>query len=197
VEVLEFKDCLSKTVSLSIMTSLYVVRKSAYEGIGGFRKSNSQTWWGDITDFVMKLATHSPFLMVRSPQTTAYRIHEDNSTKSLRAHADGLLGVARSEREGVYPGGPGRRWERYALIGGISAQWAIAYCWRGGERKAALKLLFGAAPMVAAAVWKRFWRQFQEPTPVIFLPEEEPVANASRGGAMPVDVEERGVGTRY
>jgi glycosyltransferase involved in cell wall biosynthesis len=197
VEVLEFKDCLSKTVSLSIMTSLYVVRKSAYEGIGGFRKSNSQTWWGDITDFVLKLATQSPFIIVRSPQTTAYRIHEENSTKSLRAHADGLLGVARSEREGVYPGGPERRWERYALIGGISAQWAIAYCWRGGERKAALKLLFGAAPMVAAAVWNKFWRRFQAPTPVTVLPKEEPVANASREGAMPVQAEEHSVGTRH
>ena len=68
------------------------------------------------------------FVLIRAPLTAAYRIHESNSTKSLRSHADGLLGVVRAERQGFYPGGAERRWDRYALIGGISAQWAVSDC---------------------------------------------------------------------
>lgn len=189
VEVLKYPDCLSKTVSLSIMSSLYVIQKSTYEEIGGFRNSDSETWWGDITDFVLKLATHGPFLLIRAPLTAGYRIHDANSTKSLRSHADGLLGVVRAERQGLYPGGSQRRWDRYALIGGISAQWAVSYCWRGGERKAALRLLFGAAPMVFAAVVKRLLRPFQKPAATIVLREERSSVNTPAESPGPANDE--------
>jgi glycosyltransferase involved in cell wall biosynthesis len=178
IEALKYNDILSKDVSLSIMCSLYVIRKSVYDEIGGFRNSDSQTWWGDITDFVLRLGTHGPFIIIRSPHTAAYRIHETNSTKSARAHAHGLLELAGNERQGLYPGGRRRRWDRYALLGGISAHWAVSYCWRAGERKAAVRLLFGTAPMVFAAVVKRFLRLFQEPTPLIVLPEEQSQTNS-------------------
>jgi GT2 family glycosyltransferase len=172
VEVLKFQDCLSKTVTLSIMCSLFLIRKAVYEEIGGFRNSTSETWYGDVIDFLLKMGTHGPFLMIQKPLTAAYRLHEENSVKSAKAHAYGMLGVARSERQGLYPGGRERLWDRYVFLGGICAQWAVVHCWRNGDRKTALRLLFGTAPMVAAAVWKRFWRCFQKPPSVIVLPEE-------------------------
>lgn len=173
VEVLKFQDCLSKTVSLSIMCSLFLIRKSVYEEIGGFRNSSAQTWYGDVIDFLLKLGPRGPFLIIRKPFTAVYRMHEANSVKSAREHAYGMLGVARSERQGLYPGGRERRWDRYVFLGGICAQWAVVHCWRNGDRKTALRLLWGAAPMVAASVWKRFWRTFRKPPAVIVLPEEQ------------------------
>jgi glycosyltransferase involved in cell wall biosynthesis len=184
VEVLKFEDCLSKTVSLTIICSLFLIRKSVYEEIGGFRKSTAQTWYGDVIDFLLKLGTRGPFLIIRKPLTAVYRMHDANSVKSAKEHAYGMLGVARSERQGLYPGGRERRWDRYVFLGGICAQWAVVHCWRNGDRKTALRLLFGAAPMVAAAVWKRFWRIFRKPPSVIVLPEEQLQAESLVGASM-------------
>lgn len=173
IEVYQFKDILAKTVSLTIMSSLYVVRRSAYEELGGFRNSTAQTWWGDIIDFVLRLGTHGPFVLVRQPHTAVYRVHGANSTKSLVAHAEGMIAIADEERQGRYPGGRERRWDRYALLGGICSQWAVSYCWRGGQKKEALRLLFRTAPMVAVAGWRKIARSFAGPPAVIVLPEEK------------------------
>jgi hypothetical protein len=172
VEVLKYNDLLSKGVSLSLMGSLYVIRKSVYEEVGGFRNSNVETWWGDTMDLVLRFGTFGPFVLIRKPYTAVYRVHEGNSTKSARLHAEGYLRIARAERQGLYRGGPQRRWDRYALLGGIAAQWAVVYCWRTGERKAAIRLLWGAAPMVIAAVINKLFRRFRKPTSPIVLPLE-------------------------
>jgi hypothetical protein len=70
--------------------------------------------------------------------------------------------VARSERRGEYPGGRERRWDRYVLIGGAASSWAVRHCWREGERKEALRLLYETAPMVLAAVTQRSLRAFSK-----------------------------------
>ena len=171
VEVLKFEDYLSKTVPIGWFCSMYVIRKSVYDEIGGFRNSDSQTWWGDGFDFILKLGTRGPCIVIQKPHSFAYRLHETNSIRSLKHHADGMLGLVRSERQGQYPGGRKRRWDRYALIGGVSSTFAVLYCWRGGERKVALRLLFGTAPMVFAAAWTKFLRYFRKPAQPNVLPE--------------------------
>lgn len=171
VEAFKCRDYLSKTVSHSCATSLHVIRKSLYDEIGGFRNSSSQTWWGDTFDFVLKLGTRGPCIVIQKPATVAYRIHATNSIKSLKPHADGMLELAHSERRGLYPGGRKRRWDRYAYIGGISTSWAVNYCWRGGERKTALRLLFWTAPMVFAALVKKTIKSFRKPPQPVIIPQ--------------------------
>ena len=176
IETIQFADCLSKTVPLALMCSLYVIRRSTYKAVGGFRNSTAKTWHGDIVDFLLRLGTCGPLIIIRKPYTTAYRVHQENSVKSARPHASGLLEVARCERQGSYPGGPERRRDRYAFLGGISAQWAVAHCWRDGDRGMAFRLLFGTAPMVAVAVWRKFLRPFRARPVVTKLPEPHAVA---------------------
>jgi glycosyltransferase involved in cell wall biosynthesis len=171
VEVLKFQDYLAKTVPLAVIGSLHLVRKDAYDKIGGFRNSDSQTWYGDGFDFILKLGTFGPCIVIQKPYTCAYRLHETNSIKSLRAHSGGMLGLARSERQGLYPGGWKRRWDRYAFIGGISVSWAVQYCWRGGERKEAVRLVLGTAPMILTAFVNRSLRKFRKPAQPILIPE--------------------------
>jgi glycosyltransferase involved in cell wall biosynthesis len=171
IEAFKFDDYLSKTVPLGWICSMYLIKKSVYDKIGGFRNSDARTWWGDSFDFILKLGTFGPMIIIKTPHTIAYRLHEGNSIRNLLQHADGMLGVARAERHGLYPGGPKRRWERYALIGGISLTYAVNHCWRNGARKAAIRLLLGTAPMIFAAVVRRSLRAFQKtPRPVV-IPE--------------------------
>lgn len=163
VEVLKFPDYLSKTVPLTNFNSKLVVRTSLVRAMGGFRNSTLENWYNDDLNTMLLMGTQSPCIVLRKPYTVAYRKHDANSLHSVKAVADGILVLARSERRGEYPGGVKRLVDRYAVIGGRASTWAFRYCWRGGERKLALRLLFGTAPMVLAAVAKKLQRQFVKP----------------------------------
>jgi len=171
VKVLRYPDYLSKDVPIALFTSRIVIRKSVFDEVGGFRNSTAATFHMDGFNLILKVGTYGPCIVVQKPYTVAYRQHEANSIRNLRAIADGILVLARSEHQGQYPGGSERRWGRYAFIGGIASTWAIKSCWRGGHRKLALRLLLGTAPMVFAAVWKKFLTYLRKPTQPIVLPE--------------------------
>lgn len=159
----------SKDIPLAVICSLHVIRRSAWESIGGFRDSDNQTWYGDGFDFLLKIGTHGPCIIVRKPYTVLYRLHAGNSIRSLRQHAEGMRGLAKSERAGIYPGGPRRLLDRYAFIGGISASWVYYYLLPAREYRAASRLLWGTAPMILGAIFKRCFRFLRSSEPPIQL----------------------------
>jgi len=173
VEVLVYKDYLSKRVPVMCIQTKLAIRKSLYDEVGGHRHSTAQTWYGDTFDLLLRIGTRGPCIIIRKPRTFAYRVHGENSIKQIKSHAGGILSLARLERQGQYPGGSQRRWDRYAIIGGVASTWALRYCWRGKHRKLALQLLQGTAPMVLAAVVKKSMRYFHKPPQVIVLPLKE------------------------
>jgi glycosyltransferase involved in cell wall biosynthesis len=172
VEILRYRDYLSKDVPIAVSNSQMVIRKSVVDEVGGFRNSTPETFYNDDLSMMLMVGTYGPCIVVQKPYTVAYRLHEGNSIRHVKAITDGLLLLARSERVGQYPGGSERRSDRYALIGGRASNWALRHCWRGGHRKLALQLLLGTAPMVFTAVWKKFLRCLHKPTQPIVLPEE-------------------------
>ena len=172
VAVFRFQDYISKTITHSSFMSTLVVRKSLLDEVGGFRNSTPQTFHNDDLNMTLMLGTYGPCIVVGRPILVAYRQHGGNSHHDVKGVADGILQLARSERQGQYPGGRERRWDRYAIIGGRASNWALRYCWWGGHRKLALQLLFGTAPMVFAAAWKKSLRYLRKPTQPIALPEE-------------------------
>jgi glycosyltransferase involved in cell wall biosynthesis len=157
VEAVKFKDYISKTTSVSSSSSVIVLKKSVFDEIGGLRNSTPLTFHNDDFNLVLKTGTYGPCVAVHKPHTVLYRSHLDNSMKNIRVIANALLDTARSERRGEFPGGKSRRRDRYAVIGGRSASWAINGCWKAGRHAEAVRLLFGTAPMVAVASWRKFW----------------------------------------
>ena len=179
VEVFKFKNYLAKTRPLGDsrrtangMGSI-VVRNSVFHEVGGLRNSTALTFHVEDTHLFLKLAGYGPCIFINEPATYAYRQHGGNSTKNAKAVADGILRLAHSERQGEYAGG--KKLDRYALIGGRAAHWSYRYCWRRGQKKLALRLLLGTAPMVMVALWTKFLKYFpQPPDPAIVLPEINP-----------------------
>ena len=163
IKILTYRDYISKTVDTPATNSRMVLKKSVFDEVGGFRKhTTSLTFHNDDMYIALKVGTHGPCIIMKSPNTVAYRIHEANSIKGLKLIADGLIALADAERRGEFPGGRERRRQRYAVIGGRSSSWAYRYCWRQGQYGTALRLLARTAPMVLAAVWGKVVRRFHE-----------------------------------
>jgi glycosyltransferase involved in cell wall biosynthesis len=166
IRVIKYPDYLSKTRPVGTMG--IVVRKSDFDAVGGLRNSTAQTWYCDDNTLLLKVGVRGQCILIESPSISAYRLHDENSTKNAEAFANGLIQLANSERQGAF-GGKERRADRYAYIGGRAAAWAFYHCWRAGHRKLALKLLSGTAPMVTMAMMRKFLRKFRPPAELIVL----------------------------
>lgn len=171
VEVIRLPDFLSKDVRIGLSNSRIVIRKSVFDGAGGYGNNGVAAFPPDDFNLMLKVGTYGPCIIVQKPYTVAYRYHETNAVRNVKAVADGFLGLARYENQGRYPGGRERRWDRCALIGGVATTYAVRQCWAARQRKLALRLLAGTAPMVLAAVVKRTLRIFRKPVPSLVLPE--------------------------
>ena len=157
--MLTFKDYLSKNIGIGLSNSRIVIRKSAFEEIGGLRMSTPSTFHLDDFNLILKAGTQSPCVVVQKPLTVHYRLHATNSTRNHEAIVAGILSLIDIEKNGGYPGNR-ERWNRFSCIGGIAGLWA----WKSLKaRKLALacKLVVRSSPMLAVAVSKKLLSRFR------------------------------------
>jgi glycosyltransferase involved in cell wall biosynthesis len=179
VEVLKYRDYLSKEVPIHMSNSRIVIRRAAFHEVGGYRNSSPTTFLMDDFDLVLRTGTCEPFVLVQKPYTVGYRQHPAGGHLNVPAMVKGILDMARSERNGRYPGGKHRRSARYGFIGGLSASFAFRHCWRRGFRRQAVQLLAGTAPMVLTAargVLLRYLRKTARP--IVLSPPDTAIAKA-------------------
>lgn len=93
--------------------SSFVVRRDAFESVGGF----ADEWInGEDADLAMKLGVASGFVQITQPATFGYRSHETNETKNAERSLRGVEHMLRTELAGDYHGGPTRQLERWRII---------------------------------------------------------------------------------
>jgi glycosyltransferase involved in cell wall biosynthesis len=159
VEFYRCRDYLNKNVGVGLSNSRIVIRKVIYDEVGGVRNSSPTTFHLDDFNLILRVGTYGPCAVVKSPMTVAYRMHGSNSIRNAEAMVNGILSLIKSERNGQYPGGRPYRFVRYACIGGIAQLWIrralMTRCFR-----AATNLGVQSAPMLAAAVAKKFVSRF-------------------------------------
>lgn len=172
VEVLSFPDYMSKDLAIFHANSQFVIRKSLFNEMGGYGHNGVAAFPRDNFDFLLKAGTYGPCVIVLQPCTVGYHENEDNSSTYITWAVNGLLGLVRFEKQGLYPGGKRRRWDRYAVLGGLAANSAVRHCWLRGHRKVAIRLFLGTAPMIFVALWKKVLRYSRKPTQPIVLPSE-------------------------
>jgi glycosyltransferase involved in cell wall biosynthesis len=159
IEIFKFKNYASKTISLSSNST--IVRKSVFDAVGGGRRDTTpQTFHGDDTYIQLKVGGYSPFVVIKQPCTSAYRLHPENTSKNLEALANGILRLIQLDNQGEF-GKPS--WNRYACLGGRALAFAYRDCWRNGEHKLAFRLLLGAGFMVPIAICNIMLRRFRKP----------------------------------
>ncbi len=159
VEVIDFPDYLSKTVSVSISYSVLVIRKSIFDEVGGVRIGAFPT---DDYDLMLRLGSYGPCAIVQSPITVAYRSHEGNNHKALGRVVTALLSLIQSEHDNLYPGGSKRLIQRYALIGG-AVWWGVKCSWKGRQPAFAWTLLIRGGLMVIVGALRNLYMRLRPP----------------------------------
>jgi len=165
IEIFKFRNYASKTMSLSSNST--IVRKSVFDAVGGGRRDTTpQTFHADDTYIQLKVGGYSPFVVIKNPCTSAYRLHGENTSMNLELLANGMLQLIRLDNRGEF-GKPS--WNRYACLGGRALAFAYRDCWRNGERKLAFRLLLGAGFMAPVAICNLILRRFRKPPEPIIL----------------------------
>jgi GT2 family glycosyltransferase len=164
-----FADFLAKEVSVGLSNSRIVIRRTLFEKMGGLRETSPSTFHLDDFNLVLKVGNRGPCVVLLQPETVAYRTHETNSIRDPRAMVDGILRLIASEKRGEYPGGPERKRDRYACIGGIAQFWVLQSL-KARKPGQALRLFFNSVPMLAAAVTRKIRLLFRQKTPPVLVP---------------------------
>jgi glycosyltransferase involved in cell wall biosynthesis len=165
IKIFKFRNYASKTIALS--SNSIIIRKSVFDAVGGGRRdSTPHTFHADDTYIQLKAGDYSPFVVIKQPCTSAYRLHGENTSKNLAATVDAILRLIRLDERGGF-GKPSL--SRYAFLGGRALAFAYRDCWRGGQRKLAFRLALGAGLRGPVSIGARILRRLRKPAEPIIL----------------------------
>jgi glycosyltransferase involved in cell wall biosynthesis len=156
IELYQYRDYLAKEVAVAMYGSNIVTKKSVVEQAGGLRHSTPTTFHMDLLDTMLRIGVYGPCIIVKRPTTVSYRIHQTNSIRDLEKMTDGIYPIIKAERRGQYPGGPSRRFERYACIGGVAWCW-FKYALAARRYRIVCTYLVYCTPMFVAGALKKIW----------------------------------------
>src|SRR5262249_53269585 len=93
--------------------SSFIVRRDAFEAVGGF----TEEWVNDEdTDLTLRLGVASGFVQITAPVTFAFREHATSVSKDHKRLLAGTWSRVRAERGGRYPGGKARAKDRRRIL---------------------------------------------------------------------------------
>ena len=156
IEVFQYRDYLAKDVSAALNGSNVLVKKSVVERAGGLRQSTPETFHMDLLDTILRIGVYGPCVVVKSPITVSYRLHQTNSVRDIENVTGGIYPIIRAEWRGQYPGGVSRRFARFACIGGIAWYW-FRFAVAARRPRIVCKYLVYCTPMFIAGALKKIW----------------------------------------
>ena len=151
VQIVEYDALMKKDYTYRGSASAIVVDRRAFLEVGGFTK---EIFPSDIDDLTIKLGYSGKTIHILSHPTTAYRIHDSNTVHQVGRFVETMSMIVRKEKNGEYPGGPSRRYERYAYIGGPVYFW-FREAFRRGFYWRSLKFLGSGWLLVLVALYSR------------------------------------------
>ena len=172
IEVLKYRDYLSKDVQMSTSASLIVILRSVFEEVSGARDSKENSYLFDDAKWLLQSGNHGPCIIVKHPNTVAYRQHAAQSSKNVALMVQVVLSLIHMVRSAQYYGGHTRRFARYAFLGGPTYAWCRT-AFRSHQRKLAVRLLISGWPMIAAAVLRKLWLIFHKTGTLILLKNKD------------------------
>jgi glycosyltransferase involved in cell wall biosynthesis len=162
VEVVVYRDFLSKDRRVPRYMSCQVVRENIFRQLGGFIFECS---FEDV-DFFLRARSCGPAVLVIKPPTMAYRVHEGNISNDTKWNAEGIFSLIRCEKKGIYPGERSRVLDRYAANGGLVFSYTKRF-FSQGYPILGLRLFVAGFPMVFAAAFRKLLSRLRPKTPSV------------------------------
>ncbi len=151
IAVVEYGDYFRRDRGYGHSASAMVIAKQAFDGVNGWLEGFFPL---EDVELAMRLGTAGRTVQIVEPQTIWHRAHSGNSINNVLSFMPAMQDLLRREREGLYPGGAGRRSERRGLIGGVAIHW-IKRALKSGLRTAAFKLWASSAGVIATALIRK------------------------------------------
>lgn len=151
IQLVEYGDYLKRDRGFGHSASAFVILREAFEEVGGWLEGYFPM---EDVELAIRLGTAGRTVQLLSPPTVLHRTHAGNSVHNVAAFLRPMEELLARERRGLFPGGSGRRVERYALLGGVTAHW-IKRATKNGLYLGALRLLRRGAPMLAVAAKRK------------------------------------------
>jgi glycosyltransferase involved in cell wall biosynthesis len=151
IDLVEYDSFLQKDRSHRQSASCIVVQRKAFWRANGW---DAGFFPYEDYDLILRVGYSVKTLQILAPPTVFYRVHGENATRDVKSIVSGVYQLIQKERDGGYPGGPRRRFDRFAIIGGAAFGWIRRALGTGCYLEPA-KLLFNAGPMIAAACARR------------------------------------------
>ncbi len=171
IEIVTYKNCVSKDRTVRASASIIVVRKDVFSKAGGFRNSSADAYFCDDLDFMLRVGCHGPAILIISPCVVAYRVHQHNTVHNVEFGFRGIMSLIHAEKAGAYPGGQLHRLRRYAFIGGPVYFW-IKKTLRNGFPLLSIRIILSGFLMLLAGVILQIWiRMRGTVNPVILDPK--------------------------
>jgi glycosyltransferase involved in cell wall biosynthesis len=168
IELVEFKDYLSRDRSIGSTCSMIVVRQDVCRNAGGFRQSTATTFNMSDHDFLLRVGCDGPAILLDHPRPVAYRFHPGNSVRNISRVVEGMLRIIKAERRGAYPGGRARWIDRRSAIGGPTMYWSRRALGAGSPGLAG-RLFLSGLDMVFAKILKGVWAKLRGAQPTTRL----------------------------
>jgi GT2 family glycosyltransferase len=116
--------------------SSFVIRRDAFEAVGGF----TEEWVNDEdTDLTLRMGVAPGFVQIIAPATFAYREHAGSVQKDHQRLRAGTWSRVRAEKAGQYPGGKARARERRRILT-RHIRWVVIGCLKLGLLREAWRL---------------------------------------------------------
>lgn len=162
LEFVQYESLMARDRGCGIYNGAFVISRKAFLDAGGW---TSGVWHLDGHDLYSKMGYSGRALLLLSPDMMLYRMHGANSINDARSYAVAGHAYIRRERNGLFPGGPERKFDRYARHGGV-----VTFCarrlWRIGAYSNAVGLLLDGWAMVLAAILRKAQLQMRGKQPV-------------------------------
>jgi len=171
VEVLKYRDYLSKDVSIGLAQSRIVMQKLTFEKAYDPADIANPCYMNDY-NLMLQVGIFGPCVIVKRPTTVAYRQHESQGSLKVEKMAQGALSMIHMVQKGQCSGGRTRSYARYAYLGGPLFEW-IRKAFRIHQPRLAIRLLISGWPMVAAAVLRKLWFRIRKTSPLILLKNKD------------------------
>lgn len=151
ITLVDYSDYLRRDRGFGHSASAIVIARQSFEDVQGWLVG---FFPAEDNDLALRLGASGRTIQILAPPTTWHRAHASNTINNISYFIPAMESLLRRERQGCYPGGAGRRFERRALIGGMVFHWTRRAA-KSGLHRQAMKLLTRSAPMLLAAITRR------------------------------------------